>query len=151
MRQSPHPARRLGPSAQAGTPEPSSGCALEVLANRTMWKRFHFIGCAVRGGIRDDDRCPARTHRRDQPRRHPALRRRFGFVELMPDTTILKDQTVGSIPLGPYLSCRMTKIQAYCIWRVNKYDSQAADVVIRQVKTVEWNGFGPGLCRYSHF
>ncbi|MBI1917617.1 MAG: AAA family ATPase [Planctomycetes bacterium] len=32
-----------------------------------------------------------------------ALRRRFGFIELMPDATILKDQVVGSIPLGPWL------------------------------------------------
>jgi 5-methylcytosine-specific restriction protein B len=32
-----------------------------------------------------------------------ALRRRFGFIELMPDATVLRDQVVGSIPLGPWL------------------------------------------------
>jgi 5-methylcytosine-specific restriction protein B len=32
-----------------------------------------------------------------------ALRRRFGFIELMPDATVLKDHVVGSIPLGPWL------------------------------------------------
>jgi 5-methylcytosine-specific restriction protein B len=32
-----------------------------------------------------------------------ALRRRFGFIELMPDATLMKDQVVGSIPLGPWL------------------------------------------------
>jgi 5-methylcytosine-specific restriction enzyme B len=32
-----------------------------------------------------------------------ALRRRFGFIELMPDAMVLKDQVVGSIPLGPWL------------------------------------------------
>jgi 5-methylcytosine-specific restriction enzyme B len=32
-----------------------------------------------------------------------ALRRRFAFVELMPDTSILKKTTVAGIPLGPWL------------------------------------------------
>jgi len=32
-----------------------------------------------------------------------ALRRRFGFIELMPDASVLKDQMVDSIPLGPWL------------------------------------------------
>jgi 5-methylcytosine-specific restriction protein B len=32
-----------------------------------------------------------------------ALRRRFGFIELMPDATVLKDHVVSSIPLGPWL------------------------------------------------
>ena len=32
-----------------------------------------------------------------------ALRRRFAFIELMPDTTLLKGVTVGGIPLGPWL------------------------------------------------
>src|SRR2546429_3641863 len=39
-----------------------------------------------------------------------ALRRRFGFIELMPDTTILKNQTVGSIPLGPWLAALNRRI-----------------------------------------
>ncbi len=32
-----------------------------------------------------------------------ALRRRFGFVELMPDASILEQATVADIPLGPWL------------------------------------------------
>lgn len=32
-----------------------------------------------------------------------ALRRRFAFIELMPDTSLLKGTTVGGIPLGPWL------------------------------------------------
>lgn len=32
-----------------------------------------------------------------------ALRRRFGFIELMPDSTLLKGRVVGTIPLGPWL------------------------------------------------
>jgi 5-methylcytosine-specific restriction protein B len=32
-----------------------------------------------------------------------ALRRRFAFIELMPDTSLLKGATVGGIPLGPWL------------------------------------------------
>jgi 5-methylcytosine-specific restriction protein B len=32
-----------------------------------------------------------------------ALRRRFAFVELLPDASILKAATVGGIPLGPWL------------------------------------------------
>lgn len=32
-----------------------------------------------------------------------ALRRRFGFVELMPDSSILGDTLVGGVPLGPWL------------------------------------------------
>src|SRR5262249_4991596 len=32
-----------------------------------------------------------------------ALRRRFGFVELMPDPTVLRDQSVAGVPLGPWL------------------------------------------------
>jgi 5-methylcytosine-specific restriction protein B len=32
-----------------------------------------------------------------------ALRRRFAFVELMPDTSLLKGATAGGIPLGPWL------------------------------------------------
>lgn len=32
-----------------------------------------------------------------------ALRRRFGFVELMPDSSVLGDTMVGAVPLGPWL------------------------------------------------
>ncbi|MET7242371.1 AAA family ATPase [Methylobacterium sp. EM32] len=32
-----------------------------------------------------------------------ALRRRFGFVELLPDTQILADAVTGGVPLGPWL------------------------------------------------
>ena len=32
-----------------------------------------------------------------------ALRRRFGFVELVPDSTVLGETVVGGIPLGPWL------------------------------------------------
>jgi 5-methylcytosine-specific restriction enzyme B len=32
-----------------------------------------------------------------------ALRRRFGFVELMPDSSVLGETVVGGIPLGPWL------------------------------------------------
>jgi 5-methylcytosine-specific restriction protein B len=32
-----------------------------------------------------------------------ALRRRFGFVELMPDSSVLGDHAVSGIPLGPWL------------------------------------------------
>jgi 5-methylcytosine-specific restriction enzyme B len=32
-----------------------------------------------------------------------ALRRRFGFIELMPDSSVLGDVVVGGIPLGPWL------------------------------------------------
>ena len=31
------------------------------------------------------------------------MRRRFGFVELMPDSSVLSDTVVGGIPLGPWL------------------------------------------------
>lgn len=33
-----------------------------------------------------------------------ALRRRFAFIELMPDTTVLEGANVGGLPLGPWLS-----------------------------------------------
>ncbi len=34
-----------------------------------------------------------------------ALRRRFGFVELMPDSAILGDTTLQGVPLAPWLDC----------------------------------------------
>ena len=39
-----------------------------------------------------------------------ALRRRFGFIELMPDIGILGDATVGGIPLGPWLKALNERI-----------------------------------------
>jgi 5-methylcytosine-specific restriction protein B len=42
-----------------------------------------------------------------------ALRRRFGFIELMPDAKVLKDQVVGSIPLGPWLVALNQRICAH--------------------------------------
>jgi 5-methylcytosine-specific restriction protein B len=39
-----------------------------------------------------------------------ALRRRFGFIELMPDIVILKDASVESIVLGPWLEVLNSKI-----------------------------------------
>ena len=33
-----------------------------------------------------------------------ALRRRFGFIELLPDTTVLGDTVIEGIPLGPWLA-----------------------------------------------
>ncbi len=42
-----------------------------------------------------------------------ALRRRFGFIELMPDSNVLGDAVVGGIPLGPWLSALNERICAY--------------------------------------
>jgi 5-methylcytosine-specific restriction protein B len=39
-----------------------------------------------------------------------ALRRRFGFIELMPDISILGDAVVGGIPLGPWLQALNERI-----------------------------------------
>jgi len=39
-----------------------------------------------------------------------ALRRRFGFVELMPDTSVLGDAKVANIPLGPWLDALNNRI-----------------------------------------
>lgn len=39
-----------------------------------------------------------------------ALRRRFGFIELMPDISILGDVMVGGIPLGPWLKALNERI-----------------------------------------
>lgn len=40
-----------------------------------------------------------------------ALRRRFGFIELMPDTSLLKDTTVRGIPIGLWLKSLNGKIR----------------------------------------
>src|SRR6266487_1008942 len=42
-----------------------------------------------------------------------ALRRRFGFIELMPDSSVLGDTVVGSIPLGPWLHALNERICDY--------------------------------------
>lgn len=43
-----------------------------------------------------------------------ALRRRFGFLELMPDTSVFGNASVeGSIPLGPWLSALNDRIRAH--------------------------------------
>ncbi|MGB8348662.1 MAG: AAA family ATPase, partial [Ktedonobacteraceae bacterium] len=42
-----------------------------------------------------------------------ALRRRFGFIELMPDVDVLGDVVVGGIPLGPWLSALNERICQY--------------------------------------
>ena len=39
-----------------------------------------------------------------------ALRRRFGFVELMPDSALLSEALVGGIPLGPWLDALNQRI-----------------------------------------
>ena len=39
-----------------------------------------------------------------------ALRRRFGFVELMPDSSLLEDAQVADIPLGPWLDALNRRI-----------------------------------------
>ena len=39
-----------------------------------------------------------------------ALRRRFGFIELMPDISILGDAMLGGIPLGPWLKALNERI-----------------------------------------
>ena len=39
-----------------------------------------------------------------------ALRRRFGFVELMPDASLLEGATVAGIPLGPWLDALNRRI-----------------------------------------
>jgi 5-methylcytosine-specific restriction protein B len=42
-----------------------------------------------------------------------ALRRRFGFIELMPDLELLRDQMIGSIPLGQWLAALNRRICAH--------------------------------------
>jgi len=39
-----------------------------------------------------------------------ALRSRFGFIELMPDASVLGDAAVGGIPLGPWLKALNERI-----------------------------------------
>lgn len=41
-----------------------------------------------------------------------ALRRRFGFVELMPDSSLLKGAAPGGVPLGPWLDALNDRIVA---------------------------------------
>jgi 5-methylcytosine-specific restriction enzyme B len=42
-----------------------------------------------------------------------ALRRRFGFVELLPDSTLLAKVNAGRIPLGPWLDALNTRIRKH--------------------------------------
>jgi len=42
-----------------------------------------------------------------------ALRRRFGFVELMPDSTVLRDHAISGIPLGPWFEALNRRICEY--------------------------------------
>lgn len=40
-----------------------------------------------------------------------ALRRRFGFVELMPDSSVLSQKFAGRLPLGPWLDALNTRLR----------------------------------------
>jgi 5-methylcytosine-specific restriction protein B len=42
-----------------------------------------------------------------------ALRRRFGFIELMPDSSILKDSTIEGIQLGDWLDMVNSRIRKF--------------------------------------
>jgi 5-methylcytosine-specific restriction protein B len=42
-----------------------------------------------------------------------ALRRRFGFIELMPDPSVLRDSVVSGIPLGPWLEALNRRISEH--------------------------------------
>lgn len=42
-----------------------------------------------------------------------ALRRRFGFVELLPDTQLLADAVAGGVPLGPWLNNLNARIREH--------------------------------------
>jgi 5-methylcytosine-specific restriction protein B len=42
-----------------------------------------------------------------------ALRRRFGFVELMPDSSLLAGRKVGGLPLGPWLDALNTRVRRH--------------------------------------
>lgn len=39
-----------------------------------------------------------------------ALRRRFGFVELMPDASVLGNAAVAGVPLGPWLDALNARV-----------------------------------------
>jgi 5-methylcytosine-specific restriction protein B len=40
-----------------------------------------------------------------------ALRRRFGFIELMPDSSLLMGHTAGELPLGPWLDALNARLR----------------------------------------
>ncbi|MEY9441698.1 AAA family ATPase [Bradyrhizobium elkanii] len=42
-----------------------------------------------------------------------ALRRRFGFIELMPDSSLLERRKVGELPLGPWLDALNTRLRLH--------------------------------------
>ena len=42
-----------------------------------------------------------------------ALRRRFGFIELMPDSSVLKDHSVSGIPLAPWFDSLNQRIREH--------------------------------------
>ena len=42
-----------------------------------------------------------------------ALRRRFGFIEMMPDSTVLKGHTVGDLPLGAWLDALNKRLRLH--------------------------------------
>jgi 5-methylcytosine-specific restriction protein B len=42
-----------------------------------------------------------------------ALRRRFGFIELMPDSSVLRDQKAGTLQLGPWLDALNTRLRTH--------------------------------------
>jgi 5-methylcytosine-specific restriction protein B len=42
-----------------------------------------------------------------------ALRRRFGFIELMPDSSVLRDQHAGALQLGPWLDALNTRLRTH--------------------------------------
>ena len=42
-----------------------------------------------------------------------ALRRRFGFIELMPDSSVLAGRKAGDVPLGPWLDALNARLRRY--------------------------------------
>lgn len=42
-----------------------------------------------------------------------ALRRRFGFIELMPDSSLLEKRAVGDLPLGPWLDALNSRLRKH--------------------------------------